>query len=155
MRGLVILDLNGIISLSHDRPQTNLYAINFVKSLQTKYDVAVWTSTTFRNAQSPIAECFKNSTPAVFEWYRDKTDPDPEIGFNPYATIKNISKVRQEFPQYENILIVDDNFYKIRFNPDDEILVCESKPRSIVDYYLFYYKLEVNIDLKMKILLSK
>ena len=67
MSGLIILDLNGVLSLSGKRRlEITKYAIDFVKSLQRKYSVAVWTSTTFKNANPAIEYCFKNLKPYQF-----------------------------------------------------------------------------------------
>lgn len=154
MSGLIILDLNGVLSLSGKRRlEITKYAIDFVKSLQRKYSVAIWTSTTFKNANPAIEYCFKNLKPPLFEWYRDKTDPDYHNELNPYATIKNISKVREYFPLYQNILIVDDSASKIRFNNPEESLVIEKSEK--IDFQSFYENLEYNIDCKMKLLSLK
>lgn len=124
---LVVLDVNGILAKKNKKKKWFILedeVKEFISKIQEKYDVAIWSSTTRNNAKIVVSKIFTKKEP-IFEWYReDICIPDPErTRENFYETIKNISIVEERFPDYEKIIIIDDEHKKVRFNPFEQIIV--------------------------------
>lgn len=176
---LVILDVNGISACKVKKntftgtyQKVDLKVYNFVLNpairdfinelFDKKYEVAIWSSTTYRNASSVIEKVFtpEQKENLVFEWYRDKmkvrlewheVEPelDPEYGLNEniksYDTVKNLEKVfksplinSEGIYNKTNTILIDDSVFKTRFNNSENLIIVPS------------YNLDEILNLKQK-----
>lgn len=124
------------------------YAKEFLREMFELYNVAFFTSTTERNADKILQNILtkQQSRKTFFKWYRDKTHADPTIiPENPtelFETLKmledvfNLSKVINAGYDYTNTLLCDDSKFKVRYNPKQNVLICESFLGNSNDTYL-------------------
>ena len=96
---LIILDLNKVLvdkSAAYILPKEG--ATEFLKTLMSKYDVAIWSSMYHKNVINAIKVLkLQKKYRFKFVWSRPKTDPDPDAGKKDipnYATVKRLSKLR-------------------------------------------------------------
>ena len=167
MRPLVVLDLNGVLiyrvynrpnlgSLSLRKISLNNYSIYlrphlelFLDTLFEKYDVAVYTSTSRKNATDILSILF---TPVQlanlkFTWFRDRTRLDPEYNTNPkikdFDTVKMVDDILScpeinSHRKYSknNVIMIDDSAQKLRFNAKGNLIVSCFHPDNFEDVEL-------------------
>jgi hypothetical protein len=124
-------------------------AREFIRKCFEKYHVAIWSSTTFTNAQPIIDELFDHKNELVFRWFRDHTEYDPEYGIKAdikdFDTIKTINTIysnamfmRKWGPK--NTIIIDDSHQKLRFNDEKNYIVIPDVPT--INYIDVFNELE-------------
>lgn len=117
MRYMVIFDINGVLAQRSGKYWLIPDAVHpFLDKLSRVSDIAIWTSTTRRNAEFVVDNL--NINP-VFTWYREDTPKDTQVC---HGTLKNLSLVKELY-DYSSYLIVDDSYSKIRHNHDDEKII--------------------------------
>jgi len=145
MTKLLILDLNGLLVSKQNKPIKNCcYAehkcgkyyvylrpqvFEFIEQILNLYDVAIFSSTTFKNAMPIVELLFKEQQSKLkFKWFRDRTEYDPDT--DDHSTIKELVRVwRNPTANWErtynkhNTLICDDDLSKVRFNSENNYLV--------------------------------
>ena len=181
---LIILDINGILvrknnkhdhgggwkrETSHSKKDDSRFietkgAIfeiregvrDFISSCFENYSVAIWSSTTFTNANPIIEGLFTADQKAnlVFKWFRDHTKFDPDYGTDPeikdFDTIKSLVDVYQSAMfnrrwTNKNTIIVDDTMRKLRFNPENNcVVVLETNE---IDYTEVFARMQKQIAL--------
>jgi hypothetical protein len=110
----------------------------FIQACFENYQVAIWTSGTYTNANPVIEALFTadQKKDLVFRWFRDHTKYDPEYGTNPeihdYDTIKPLEDIYQcaQFVRKwtaKNVLIIDDTYLKHRFNNQNNCVIVPSE----------------------------
>ena len=148
---MIILDLNGVLAektfIGKGVVPKGSYKVNgsfykilpevktFITNLFKEYKVAIFSSTTKRNAIPLIKEIFtkwqrKN---LLFIWTRDRTTIDLE-DLKRYKTIKNISNFWDNpvlnskcyYTKY-NTIILDDELEKQRINPRECVIIFDIK----------------------------
>lgn len=146
MRSLVVFDINGILALKNHSTSGKKWrffpeARRFLEKVYRYHDIAIWTSTTQKNAERVISHYFTKFQP-VFVWYRDSpfTLTDPDHGLDPeitsFDTIKNLSFIKSQYPEYNKIMIIDDDYRKVRFNsPTESVVVKMSDYESPSQFY--------------------
>ena len=166
---LLILDINGIICFKSSNkdskeyrkgdeeslklPSYKIFKFNgiedFIQWCLDNYDVAIWSSTTHRNASEMLKLCNIDISKFKFVWYRDRTELDPEYKINKditrYNTVKNLERIWSNpinvYRQYssKNTLIIDDDHMKVRFNDKDNVFIVNNfydlKREDIVDRF--------------------
>lgn len=121
--------------------------LEFFDRLLTKYHVAIFSSTTHKNASSIIQASQLKSQEFDFLWYRDRTrfDPEGQGGeIQSFETIKMLNDIYDNpivnmHRQWSdrNTIIIDDSSTKVRFNKSENVLVISSfKGASEGDNYL-------------------
>jgi hypothetical protein len=147
---LLCLDLNGLlvakIDKSQPRPPNSIkigrYWIvfrpgyeNFLSKMYSRYKVAFFTSTSQENGSKIINSLLNEEQDqnTAFTWYRDHTHFDPKPYNDPYAVVKKLddiwtNPVVNEHRQWseENTLLIDDEYKKARFNPEDNVLIVKT-----------------------------
>jgi len=150
MKKAIGLDLDGLLIL---RTKNKIYyrknMHDFLDFCFNSADVFVFTSTTKKNVDLIIPKLF---TPGqilklLFIWDRSYTDPDP-MGRG-WDTLKDLNKIKKEYPDY-SILMIDDSPNKLRYNQSEEYLICEpfESTREFGDVLLNLIEL---IKLRLKI----
>jgi hypothetical protein len=101
-------------------------------------DVGFFSSTSVTNAKNIINSLLTKSQKkrAKFMWFRDRVQLDPDYGqegVSKFDTVKNLTQIflspeLNESRKYSplNTLIIDDDFKKVRFNDERNILVVPS-----------------------------
>jgi len=133
---LLVFDLNGTLILR--KKNRNGYKIvkrngliDFLSDCFNNYDVAIFTSMLKINMDNALCTILKSEQldKLVFKWDRDYTDRDPK-GNNSWSTTKSIKKIQDHLEsigrKYKNILIIDDDYNKLRHNPVENIIICKS-----------------------------
>jgi len=113
---LLVLDLNKTLIL---RKNKNIiikrpYLEEFKEFCFSRSDVAIYTSMLQKNIN--LKEIFneKEISKLIFVWDRKKTLSDKD-GINEWDTIKSLDKIKQKYPEYKKIIIIDDSENKLRF----------------------------------------
>lgn len=158
---LVILDINGCLAYKHKKSKKiklidlneqgytiikcRSYCLvarpginNFVKKLQESYNVALYSSTTFRNLEELINTVFDDDVRNSFRfiWTRNQTRLDDNFrkpGFEhvmPFDTVKPLDYVigdpivnsKREF-SLANTLIIDNDERKLSPNPQENSMI--------------------------------
>lgn len=135
---LIVLDLDGTLILRRDKRVIHRKGLpDFLDYIFREYQVAVFTSITKPNLDNIIKQIFSNEylNRLRFLWDRSFTEFDPN-GINSWDTIKNISKIREYFPEVTKILMLDDSPTKTRFNSITEILIVPSFTDPYENYNL-------------------
>jgi hypothetical protein len=158
---LLILDINGLLVKKHSKfdlnpfqkkelltkkdiidTKTAFFEIcpgtrEFLLKCMQLYTLAIWTSTTYSNANLIIDKLFtvKEKNSLAFIWMRDHVRYDPNYGIDPnitdFDTVKILDDVYtnamfQRKWKSNNTLIIDDSFQKLRFNNPKNIVVVEN-----------------------------
>jgi len=113
---LLVLDLNKTLIF---RKNKNIiikrpYLEEFKEFCFSRSDVAIYTSMLQKNIN--LKEIFneKEISKLIFVWDRKKTLSDKD-GINEWDTIKSLDKIKQKYPEYKKIIIIDDSENKLRF----------------------------------------
>lgn len=150
---LLITDLNGVLCRKHPKGEGPLPsgwvesksywieprpgAKDFISYCLEKWNMAVWSSTTYPNSQPMVDALFteEQKRRLVFVWYRDRTRLDPEFSDKPHIqsfdTVKNLEDVYSH-PFFDrkwtkrNTIIIDDSPTKTRFNPPANVFLIRS-----------------------------
>ncbi len=148
IKPLIILDLNKVLvdkTPAYIIPKEG--ATEFVIKLMSKYDVAIWSSMYRKNVNNAIKVLqLPKKYRFKFVWARQKTDPDPDAGKKDipnYATVKRLSKIRLSTSQgsrggsrpnrqKSQIVLIDDNVQKLRFNPENTRLVYDGESYDVI-----------------------
>ncbi len=151
VKPLIILDINGVLAektfIGKGSTPKGAYKVNgvfymikpevstFIAKLFQKYRVAIFSSTTRRNAMPLIKKVFtqKQVKRLLFIWTRDRTRKDPE-NLNGFKTIKKLddfwdNPVFNAKGCYDksNTIILDDESEKQRFNPEECLIIFNIK----------------------------
>lgn len=182
MNRLLILDINGIAvykkmkpkfgkgkdktNLIHDnnkfieKDKMCLYINPYIKDFilwcfDENIDIGIWSSTYKHNAEDVIKFIMteEERKKLKFEWYRDRTEFDPDYGIDPnirgHDTVKNLYLVWcnpiVNFRNYDcvndnndhdnrlnykynetNTIILEDNEKKVRFNDKENVIIVDS-----------------------------
>lgn len=157
MKKLVILDVNGILGQKFNSRFILRNGVKkFTRKLLETYDVGIFSSTTYKNGNPVIRDVFGRKR-LVFKWFRDRTKFDPECDDekDSYKTVKYISDVitnpivnyNRNYNKF-NVVIVDDEYSKVRFNDISNVIVYNSSDISLeIDNF---DRLRVIIDQKFK-----
>lgn len=123
---LIVFDLDKTLILRRDKKVIlRKGALEIIEHVLSKYQGAIFTSITKVNLNYIIKYIFTKDQLGEFQfiWDRDFTEPDIE-GVNPWDTIKKTNKIREYFPdRFDKIILVDDDVRKVRFNPDNEVVI--------------------------------
>lgn len=107
-RKLLVIDLNKV--LISRKPMTSFYSIRphareFLSEMAKLFDLAVWTSMTNTSAKPIIRDLFVADC-LVFRWYQSKCTIDSDdaatVEDKKPNFVKQLSKVWEEFPQYNH-----------------------------------------------------
>lgn len=164
MKKLLILDLNGVLFSKVGKGEGNFIMENntnydllvqddmipFLQKCEKLFDIAIWSSTTEKNAIPMIQYIEKYGIEFKFVWFRDRTQLNPFYLINPkvkkYDTIKDIRQVllspeinRERRYTPNDILIVDDEYNKVRMNK--HFIIAKHSSRNGIDYAYLYSKI--------------
>ena len=118
----------------------------FLDQCFQEFHVAIWSSTTFTNANVLIDQIFTHEQreALVFKWFRDRTRYDPDYGkdesVKEFDTVKMINDIYDcPAPTFQrrwtsgNVLLLDDTQQKMRFNEEKNYLIIAEDDKSLVD----------------------
>jgi RNA polymerase II subunit A small phosphatase-like protein len=144
IRRLVVFDLNGTLlartrarSLNkrpHDQVVNNYrvwlrpFVKQFLRFCASGFDVGVWSSAMAQNVQPLVRYVFQDTLlQPQFVLDRSMTEPDSSPGAARHATIKDLARVYDLFPQYSPActVILDDSVSKAVRNPFNIVCVPE------------------------------
>lgn len=115
--GLVILDLNGVlVETEHQGSKVQVTYLEgyeaFLETLLEKHHVAIWSSKTYKNVNRIVSRFPRHIRDRLlFIWSRSQCDVRGVMGR------KDLRKVRESYPEFESVVLVDDTLEKIRMNP--------------------------------------
>ena len=137
MNKLLLLDINGLLCCKVPKGQglpiksydvlLRPYYKEFLDWCYCHFDVGYFSSTSKTNAMLILNYLLtteqKNKT--TLFWFRDQTQPDPHG--RSFDTIKSLIHIYDHFDHYhhKNTLIIDDSYHKVRFNLDQNVLLCQ------------------------------
>lgn len=135
MNTLIIFDLNGVLARRSRKNWIIPYEVDtFLERLSKFADIAIWTSTTRRNAEHAVKSlCIA----PVFVWYREDT---PMNSLVPHGTLKNLSLIKKNW-KYSRYLIIDDSEDKIQFNDEREKISFQVNFDNPITSYTELYEL--------------
>ena len=123
---LIILDLNGTLMLrKKDKVYLRKNLSEFKNYCFSVADVAIYTSMMSKNIK--LAKYFTDDeiNKLIFVWDRKKTRPDKD-GTKGWETIKSLESVYIEYPNYKNVIIIDDSNEKLRYIPTNNKIIVPS-----------------------------
>lgn len=137
IKPLIVLDLDGVLILRRDKRIYKRKGLNdFLDYLAERYYIGIYTSITEVNLKTILkVKPFDGFNRFSFILSRKDTNKDPEP-INEWDTIKNISKIREEFPRFNKILLLDDSPRKVRFNKPEEVLIVKKYADYVENYDL-------------------
>jgi TFIIF-interacting CTD phosphatase-like protein len=97
--------------LVYKRPAVNI----FIESMATRYDLAVWTSSSSDYAHCIEAGIFAN-VPLRFLWSRDNCTRRFDAEMQEHYWVKNLKKVKRAGFDLERVLFVDNTPQKLESN---------------------------------------
>jgi len=145
MTKLLILDLNGLLvskqpqklfDCRYQVQKCGSYYVylrpnvhEFIDQIMDLYDVGIFSSTTYKNAQPIVELLFKDKHKQLkFKWFRDRTEFDPDS--QDHATVKELDRIWRNSAvnwhrkySNKNTLLCDDDHTKLRFNDKKNYLV--------------------------------
>lgn len=140
------------------------YTISLLKRCSKKYPIAIWSSSSERN-MAPFVKILikKYRLKFLFIWYRDQTQLDMDYGIDPsvkiHDTIKDITQIvlsptlnPERALKKEDILIVDDDWKKIRMNPTTYLVDSTFQVSSFMKYVHSVFGIEVSPEVSSEII---
>lgn len=128
---------------------------SFIEKLKKddKYDFAIWSSTTATYVNSVLDIVFPNHKKDnlfKFVWTREHCVKDKN-GEHPWSTIKPLNKITKKYKNYtqDNMIIVDDDFNKVKMNKN-YIIYSMDKDENLNFDYIFQelQNLELNENIE-------
>jgi len=147
---LLVFDLNRtLIKRTKNSVICRKYLKTFLEYCFSKYSIGIYTSMVKHNTDSVLKSIMTEDQlhALMFIWDREYTYPDPEP-ITKWDTIKYVSSISKEYPGYK-ILLIDDEFKKVRFNDDKNILVVTPFEDKNDDLLL---EIIARIEIKIKLL---
>lgn len=162
VRPLLVLDISGVLCLKHKKyinsNSSNLQLIRinkywiqlrpglkeFLDFCYNNYDIGFLSSTPNHNGEEMIRHIlsYNQIRDTIFFWYRDHTYIDREFP-NSYETLKRIGDVldnpiinRNNNYHWNNTIICDDTFTKVRFNPPENVVLVKPFDGDLQDIEL-------------------
>ena len=122
---LLVLDLNKTLILrkSHNNVIKRKYFKEFKEFCFSVSDVSIYSSMLEKNMELNRIFTDEEIKKLIFVWDRKKTIIDKD-GYNSWDSIKSLDIIREEYPNYEKIIIIDDSESKLRFvSKDNKIII--------------------------------
>ena len=99
------------------------FASELIKTAASRFDVAVWSSSSERYVEAVSAELFGQPCPLKFSWSVSRCVQKVDPKSNGYVYIKDLRKVLKHGYTVDDILMIDDSPEKLQRQPQRHLCV--------------------------------
>jgi hypothetical protein len=138
---LIVLDIHGVLFKKVNNkyiPAENVK--DFLAFCYANFNVGYYSSMIKSNIIKSLNLLLSESQlkETIFIYDRTKCEIDI-MGDNPWDTLKSIDIIKLEYPNYSKIIICDDTYNKLRYNPIENYILVN--PDN--DNYLYHLKMDI------------
>jgi len=99
------------------------YAAELIQRCATRFDIAVWSSSSALYVEAVTRKLFGNAVPLKFSWSESKCVQKVDPKSNSYVFVKDLRKVIKHGYTPEQILMLDDSPEKLQRQPSRHLQV--------------------------------